>query len=488
MLTTSQTPELPPISDEFSLAELGNRARTRRLCQLAETVARAPERSFPKLAGSDAELMALYRFLGNRSYDYLDIMEPHILQTVERIVEAQTALLIHDTTDFTFSGEVPRAGLGHLHGAQPGFLAHIGLALGAGGLARPLGVMALRAWARTGPKTSKRGGKKRSGSDYAKETDKESARWLAGVQEARARVGGRAQLIHIMDREGDIFTLLAWLVEQQERFVIRLRVDRAVGAEMVFGTQDHVSDVLCGVEAVAERMVPLSRRADSTVPLVQKTHPARAERTARLSFRATRMMLMRPNYLGRTYPKWLVVHVVHVLEQEPPAGEEPVEWTLLTTEPIDTAEQVLQIVDWYRARWTIEEFNKALKTGCAIEKRQLESMDALTKALALFVPIAWRLLLMRFLCRTCPQAPATEVLTPIQVDVLRHFSVRVPLDERPTVRQALLAVAGLGGHLKRNGEPGWLTLGRGYEELLRLELGWTAALDAVARAAKLVKS
>lgn len=488
MKTTPTPAELPCLRDEFAAAELGNAARTRRLCRIAEMLVAAPDRSFPKLASSEAEMLGLYRFLEKGGYDYLDIMEPHSLQTVERVVEAGTALLLHDTTEYAFSGEVTRKGLGRLNGAKPGFLAHTGLAVSAVGPPRPLGVLHLRTWARTGEKTSRRGGKKRSGPDYAKETDKESARWLAGVQEAQARVGERAQLIHVGDREADQFPLLASHVEHDWRFVYRLRVDRAVGAEQVVGTQDFVSDVLRGVDGVAERLVPLSGRAESPMPLRKRTHPARAERLAYLTFRATRMMLMRPNYLGASYPKWLVVHVVQVLEQDPPEGQEPIEWTLLTTEPIDTPAQVLQSVDWYRARWTIEEYHKALKTGCAIEKRQLESMDALTKALAIFVPIAWRMLLLRHLCRTCPEAPATEVFTPIQVQVLRHFSVRVPLAEMPTVRDALLATAGLGGHLKRNGEPGWLTLGRGFEELLTLELGWTAALNAAAASRKLAKS
>jgi hypothetical protein len=481
------TPELPSIAQEFAQAELGNRSRTHRLCELAQTLSRAPDRSFPKAVSSEAELTALYRFLGNPAYDYLDIIEPHILASSQRVVEAGTVLVIHDTTELEFSGETPRQGLGRLRGEDQGFLAHFSLAVSALGPPRPLGVVGMRTWARTGPKKSKKD-RMRARAQRAKDpNNKESQRWAEGIDEVAARIGDQAQLIHLADREGDSYPLLASLIEQNRRFIIRLCHDRAVGAEVVVGTQDHVSDVLRGVAAIVEREVPLSRRAASPIPGIRRTHPAREGRMARLSMRATRLLLKRPGRLGATYPQWLTVHVVHVEEVDPPADVEPVQWTLVTTEPIDTAAQLLQIVDWYRTRWLIEEFNKALKTGCGIEKRQLEDYHGLTNALAVFVPIAWRLLLLRHLARTCPGAPATQVLTPIQIQVLRTFSVRVAVGEEPTVRQVLWAVAGLGGHLKRNGEPGWLTIGRGYEELLTLELGWAAALDEAAAAEKIVE-
>jgi hypothetical protein len=186
------------------------------------------------------------------------------------------------------------------------------------------------------------------------------------------------------------------------------------------------------------------------------------------------LTLQRPNYGGAALPKWLPVNVVHVLETDPPEGEKPVEWTLLTTEPIETERDVLAVVDYYRARWTIEEYFKALKQGCAVEKRQLETYETLSKALAIFVPIAWKLLEVRTLARTAPALPATEVLTPTQLQVLNACGP-IELPATPTVQDALLAVAKLGGHIKNNGQPGWQVLGRGFEQLITLEAGWLAA-------------
>ena len=115
-----------------------------------------------------------------------------------------------------------------------------------------------------------------------------------------------------------------------------------------------------------------------------------------------------------------------------------------------------------RQSLTRQEFFKALKTGCAYGKRQLESARALVNALAVFTPVAFRLLYLRALTHHAPGLSARRLLTPTQLSVLRA-TARRRLPARPTARQALLAVAALGGHIKNNGEPGWLVLGRGYE-------------------------
>jgi hypothetical protein len=115
-------------------------------------------------------------------------------------------------------------------------------------------------------------------------------------------------------------------------------------------------------------------------------------------------------------PPSLTVNVVRVWELETPEGEIPVEWLLFTSEPVDVAPQISQVVDWYRARWVIEEYFKSLKTGCAYEERQLESRHALENALALLLPIAWQLLLLRQLARDEPDRPAASVLPPSQLE------------------------------------------------------------------------
>jgi hypothetical protein len=170
----------------------------------------------------------------------------------------------------------------------------------------------------------------------------------------------------------------------------------------------------------------------------------------------------------------LSVNIVSVREVKAPRHEEPVAWLLITTEPVDDERQILKVVDCYRGRWRIEEFFKALKTGCAFEKHQLDSKQTLLNALALFVPVAWHLLRLRTAARSTETSAARTVLDDEQLIVLRRAS-RSPLPKTLSARDALLAIAGLGGHLPSNGEPGWQVLGRGYQDLLMMVAGYRLA-------------
>jgi hypothetical protein len=148
---------------------------------------------------------------------------------------------------------------------------------------------------------------------------------------------------------------------------------------------------------------------------------------------------------------------------------------------VASPEQVLAVVDAYRGRWVIEEYFKALKSGCAIEKRQLESSAGLQNTLAVFIPIAWRLLQLRTLSRDAAATPAGGLLSPVQLVCLQLAlgkRGRPLLPETPTARDVMLGIAGLGGHIKNNGDPGWIVLGRGLDRLLLLEEGYRLAAGA----------
>src|SRR5205085_2483035 len=165
----------------------------------------------------------------------------------------------------------------------------------------------------------------------------------------------------------------------------------------------------------------------------------------------TAVTFQRPQISNSAAPA-LAVNIVAVRELDTPDGEEAVEWLLITNEPITTDAEVLRVVDCYRARWLIEEFFKSLKTGCAFEKRQLDSLDTLKKALALLIPIAWSLLRLRSVARTENPPPATTVLPPTELEVLILAAKRVGfvVPPSPTARDVMLAIAKLGGHIRSN--------------------------------------
>jgi hypothetical protein len=467
----SKEVEATNVRREFEGATaLADRRLQARLVSVAERIRAAPDQSFPDLVASPAELTALYRFLNNKSVCPKAILEPHIERTAERCAEARRVLVIHDTSEIVFSGVAKRHGLGPLRGkSDQGLLLHAALAVAGDGSRRPLGVIGSHTWARDSLGNGRTAsGRKKTGGDYADDPNKESHRWWRLIDEVESHLGG-VEAVHVFDREGDAYVLLRTALDNEARFVTRMARDRVVLDE----NEDRigrVSELLVHVREVVSLEVPLSPRAGKTIP---NSNPARETRIARLAIGATKMFLAPPNYIdGR--PESLEVNVVYVHELGAPDGVEPIAWVLITNEPVDTPEQVRAVVEIYQCRWLIEEFFKALKTGCALEKRQLESYDSITAALAMFLPIAWQLLLLRNLARSSPDEPAELVLTPTQIRVLRAAVPAMSLPSKVSVVEALRAVAYLGGHFIRR-EPGWMVLGRGMEKLLDLEAGWRLA-------------
>jgi hypothetical protein len=446
----------------MSGAEFGDARLSRRLRRIVEAVQVAPDQSFPSLF-DDGQLEGAYRFFNNEAVTPEGILQPHVAATVARMANEPVALVVHDTSTMSFDPEGARRGLGRVRSAGQAFFAHVSLALSGDGTRKPLGAVAFSHHIRLGDQKKKVKAKNNR--------DNERARWGRQV-EAVGSLVDRARVVHVMDREADDFALFAQLAGAGDRFVIRLAHDRLL-AQSADGFQ-KLAQAVTEIHSVAEREVPLSRRpAGSRSPQQRRIHPVREGRLAKLAFGSTTVVLRRPSTQPKTLPETLSVNVVRVWEIEAPHGETPVEWVLVTTEPIKSAEQLLQVVDWYRARWVIEEYFKVIKTGCAYDTRQLETLDGLVNVLATFLPISWRLLLMRTQARIAPTANARTVLPKAMLAVLRVFT-RIKLPDQPTARDVLLAVAALGGHQKNNGDPGWITLARGYEKLRTLTEGAAA--------------
>ena len=433
--------------------------------------------SFPKAFGDTAELEAFYRFVENEKVSFSRLLAPHVQETIKRSAGHDVVLSIHDTTEFDFSDGDERKGLGRLRRLGHGFLGHFSLAVAADESRDVLGVLAVHPWVRTKETpTAQRKAKKISYKESRK-GPREQERWGHSVGRVERLLKGQTSVIHLMDSEADDFTGIARLVDKSRRFVIRLGYDRVLDSAAE-GEGRRIKEAVSSERIVCRRTVKLSRRRRPPAGGKKRTCE-RDEREATLAISAGKVVVRRPTSVEKDLPPTLELNVVHVWEIDPPADVEPVEWHLLTREPIGTEEEILRVVDYYRCRWLVEEYFKALKTGCAYEHRQLDSYHTLLNALALLIPIAWNLLRLRTLSRAQPELPAEHVLSETEIEVLQ---LRYPKDfpSRPTVQDALLAVARLGGHLRRNGQPGWLVLLRGYKELLVLGAGFRLALESAA--------
>ena len=460
------------IAQEFAGADLGDLRLTKRLVAVAEAIHEHPDRAFPALLGKSAELEGFYRFLSNDQVTVEGVLQPHVEATVERAARHRSVVVAHDTSEFRFEGQV-REGLGRLGSKGQGFLAHFSMLISADGRREPLGVAGLKVWTRDKPTATHLIKAKKLSNAASRRMPRESARWGELVEQVEDTVDGSVSLIHVMDSEADDYSLMSQLVGRGRRFVIRLCYDRCL--EAAAEQPEKLKRLLQVQRGLCTRTVKLSRRGRQPLGGQKRLQP-RDERTATLAFGVHQASLRKPERADIDAPAKLDVNIVHVWEVDPLPDAEAVEWILATTEPVQTVEQVLAVVDAYRTRWVIEEYFKALKTGCAYETRQLESQTTLLNALAILIPVAWNLLRLRLMARDESKQAANTVLTVTQLEVLKRAST-VKLSDEPTLQEALLAVAQLGGHIRQNGWPGWQVLGRGYTKLLTLELGFLLAQD-----------
>ena len=368
-------------------------------------------------------------------------------------------LVVHDTTELDFG---KRAQLGELNGgSRRGFFGHVSLAVAVDESRAPLGVVACE--------TLFRDGLKKQGSAQ-KERANEGERWARGVSASKTQLEGLCR-IHVADREADAYELMNHVVALGDDFVFRASTDRLLNKE----AKTRLSDALAAVTPLVGRGFTVGKRPRNTSPRHARRHPERAEHVVHAEVSATTVELPRP--AKRSGAPSLTLNVVHVRELAEDGAASGVEWILWTTLPISTAEDVLFVVDAYRGRWRIEELFKALKTGCEFEKLQLESRRSIVNALAVYLPVAWLQLHLRAISRD-ETAPVSAVLSERQVFCLRiayEAQEKKRLPHTLSARDAMLAIARLGGHLKNNGDPGWLTIGRGMHDILLVELGLIAA-------------
>jgi hypothetical protein len=460
------------VRKDLERAALPDARLRERAGKLGARICEHPERGLPRIL-DESELEGGYRLVNNPRVTHSTLLAGHRDASVERAAGLRQALAIHDTTAFVFGGDEPRDGLG-LDNHGRGFSAHFGLLASADGERRPLGIVSMEPLFRY-----RRNDSERRALQRYRAADKESLRWIRMVDDIEEHCGKALELIHVMDSEADWYDLLEHLHRHQHRFIVRMTHERILLGTRGQRLTSTPSELLGRVAAIATREVALSRRTGKgKAPNSKKKHGPRQARIAQLEVAARSVVVARPTPSVAPNAS-ITVNLVHVREVKPPAGCEPVEWLLATTEPVDSATDILTIVDHYRARWLIEEFFKSLKTGCAYEKRQFESKHALLNILAILVPVAWMLLALRISIKDESKAPASRLLTARQMLVLRaalrRRTKRDFLPNNPTESDIAYGIARLGGYINKARQPGWRVLGWGYQDLLTMEAGWALA-------------
>jgi len=431
--------------DELTGIDLGDQRLNKRAIKILEDLSMKPSTSIPARCHGWAETAAAYRFMSNERVSEQNILAPHIQSTKERMRQEKLVLCIEDTTELDFTSHKAVASqfgpLGQPY--QRGMFLHAMLATTPERV--PLGVLNaayhIRAVADvSADETAKKAHKR----DIE---DKESYRWVTGYESVNEMAKQTpAKLLYVTDREGDIEEVLKRAQGQPAGLLIRAKHDRIVeDGERMWNTVWNTPVV-------------------GTTEFLMAARPGRSARLVRQSIRAATITLPETDKREQA----ITINVVIAHEDNPPQGEEPVSWTLLTTLPVATADDASLIVELYLCRWDIEMFFKVLKSGCAVQELQLETVDRLKIAVSLSLITAYRILMMSKLGRETPNLPCNVVFDDIEWQtVYRYHFRKSPPKDPPPLFDIVRILAMLGGFLgrKSDGFPGSKTIWRGLSTI-----------------------
>lgn len=464
------------ITDEMKTVALPDKRLDERLRQVLSQVAARPTASIPAACGGRAEMVAAYRFFENENTSFDNILQPHREATRQRMAAQPTVILVQDTTEIDVTRpEQQVVGAGPLDGnSRRGALLHLLHAFTPDGT--PLGTIQGTAWTREeGPGCASLTRAQRAAMPIE---DKESRRWVLGLRQAveQSRHCPATRLILAADSESDIYEVLAEGTAETNRidWIVRACQDRVLlceGGENKGET--HLRDYLLEQPELFRKTIPVRGRKAKVGCETSGRKQPRQSRKAEVVIRAARVTLRPPWRADRKLPP-VTINVVLVREVDPPPGDEPVEWLLLTTLPVDDLEKVREVIQYYCMRWMIEVFFRVLKSGCLVEDRLFEYMDRLLTCLGVYVIVAWRTLYVCRLGRSCPEMDCEAIFEPAEwKSVWKVVHREDPPAKPPALGVFVRLVAQLGGYIDRKRtEPGPQTLWIGLQRMHDFATCW----------------
>jgi hypothetical protein len=450
---------------EFGEAQLGDVRRTRRIVELATEVAGRPSGAVSRCCNTIASREGAFRLLENPAVKASAIRAATHEATARRCSGKQRVFVPVDGSVLSVTDETKRKGLGDI-GSRALSGLHVMSALAVDSSGTVLGVCAQESWVRAQPSPHSK--RRRSLPDVPSET----LYWtqtLEGAYETLRSEAPNCQPWFQLDRGGDCWQVFTWARAKAALITVRATHDRRVG--------DHEHHLWSEVEkrgrVVAKRSIDVPAR-----PSVQRskrigkrrvkkwfTGP-RPSRTAKVIIRAAPIVLDLLTTNGR---QQVAMNAVLVRETRG-AVDDRIEWMLLTTHPIRTRAQALEVVHGYSLRWRIEDFHRMWKSGlCHVEETQLRSRAAIDKWSTILAAVATRAMRLSQLARSTPDVPATTEFTKFELQAV--IALRAPKgiskNHHPTLGQAVRWVADIGGYSGPwNGPPGHTIIGRGLLEVL----------------------
>lgn len=483
------------IEEELQTVNVGDERLNDRYAVILDRVSRKPSVSIPAACRGWAETLATYRFFDNPRVDPQTVLVPHQQGTLERIRQQDVALLVQDTTEVDLTRKEERVeGAGPLSDASHwGFYDHVMLAITPERI--PLGVVDAKIWARDpeefeeNQKLSKKE-KERNRKQQSIE-EKESYRWVEGYRWACqvAAETPETTVVSISDSEGDIHECYQEAASDsnstkadsdgdspQAQWIVRACQDRSLTTRQENGRgYRKLWQEVASTKARTTLTIKISRNEPRSQDERRRRQP-RSARTTTVTVQAKRVTIKAPQRKGEKL-RDVQVNAILVRETNPPKGEEPVEWLLLTSLPINTIKQICLVVEYYCCRWQIEIYFRVLKSGCKIEERQLEKGTRYQPCLALYMVVAWRVMYVLMLGRACPETSCDDVFSDDEWKAVYTIVCQSPPpSEPPSMEEMVYMIASLGGHLGRthDGPPGPKTMWIGMQRMTDLAMAWRA--------------
>ena len=462
------------IAMETRGVDLGDERLDARYRTLLDRLSEKPSLSIPAACKGEAETVAAYRFFQNEKADPKKLLQPHREATLERIRNEVVVIAAQDTTEVDLTRKEEKVGGPLSDDKRWGVHVHPLLVMTPERV--PLGVVEARMWSRDPQELQKSSQERRRERREKPFEEKESYRWLQGYQAACqiAEEAPNTRVVCVSDSEGDIYECFVAGADEQGRradWIIRGCQDRSL-----FEEQTNLLQLLACRAPLGKMEISVSQRGASTGD-DRKRRQEREARTAVVTVRSTRTLLNPPNRHGVKLPP-VYINVVLVREDDPPDGEEPIEWLLLTSLPIGTFEEALAVVRYYCCRWEIEVFFRVLKSGCKIEELQFEHEDRLQSCLTMYLIVGWRVLYVLKLGRECPDLPCDALFSEAEwksVFVIVKGKAAAP-NKPPKLAEIIPLIASLGGYLgrKHDGPPGPKTMWIGLQRMRDFAAAWAA--------------
>ena len=448
----------------FGGADLGDQRRSKRLPELVDEMVRHPGGTLPQKLPRAEDLEAFYRLCDADDVTHEAVMTPHRQETLQFLQTSDHFVLaIHDGTELDYTTHTSlKEDLGQLgNGHHRGYLAQNTLVVDPQnrvviGLANQ--ILHVRPYVIKGETQAEK----------RQRESRESLLWLTGTE----GLPSRREVVDVCDRGADTFEFIEHEVRSGRTFVIRSAYSRSISVgHEPGGTRALLHDYARTLPEIGNCELAVTQKVVIKKPKKtgKKTKAIRTQRLAQLSLAAAPVMLRAPSSKNGNHGNDpLAVWIVRIWENNPPPGEDPLEWMVITNHPAETADAALLVKSWYEWRWTVEELHKAMKTGCGIESLCFQHVDRLQPAIGILSILALTLLALRDAGRN-PNAKGRLAREQIDGEYIEVLSLWRHRSARPnwTQYEFYMALARLGGHSNRKSSPlpGWLVLWRGWEKL-----------------------